>query len=122
MTTTDHIRKHILDGLGVRESGRLPDSYSLDSLKESEWFPEFEAKMRSCLIMGAFRYKRLSDPEKPQYDYVKDMRRRLDIYSSTGNRQMLVDIANESLIEYFNDNHPMSHLNDGDIGHAEVKR
>ena len=121
MTIAEHIRKHILDGLGVRDAGRLPDEYSFENLRESEWCPEFERRMRSCLIMGAFRYKRLKDPKKPQYDYVKDMLRRLMIYEATGNRQMLVDVANECLIEYHNDDHPKSNLNEGDVGHAEIK-
>ena len=51
---------------------------TLDELKKSEWSEEFETYMRNRLIMGAIRYGRIGDKNKPQYDRVKSMIKRLN--------------------------------------------
>jgi len=105
----------------MASSRKLEADYAIDVLRKTEWCPEFESKMRACLLMGAIRYGRLEDPNKPKYDYVDASLKRLAEYSRTGNRQLLVDVANFCLIEFHNDEHPLSHYDSSDAEHVPVK-
>jgi hypothetical protein len=87
-----------------------------------QWSPRFEQLMRNRLVMGAFRYGLLGDPNKPQYDRVKEIHRRIDKYVETGNLELLVDVANMALMEFEEGTRPKRHLNAVDDGeHAEAK-
>jgi hypothetical protein len=124
MNVTEHIREHLLSrfGLTSKEPRRLAGTYSIDSLRRTEWDSEFEKRMRGALLFGAIRYGRLDDSDKSKYRYVQDAIRRLKLYDETGNRHMLVDVANMCLLEFHNDDHPKSHLDDsGEYGHTETK-
>lgn len=105
-TVTQHIRNHLLESLGMGKAKPLP---SLESLKKTEWSPHFEKYMRNRLIMGAIRYGVLKSKGKPQYDRVSSIRQHLDLYMETGNAEHLVDIANLSLCEFEEPNHPKFH-------------
>lgn len=89
---------------------------TLDELKKSEWSEEFETYMRNRLIMGAIRYGRIGDKNKPQYDRVKSMIKRLNQYTESGNKEYLVDVANLCLLEFTESNHPNQHFKSIDDG------
>lgn len=89
-TVFEHIRGHLL-----RCIERLP---AMEDLEASEWSPEFERAMRDRMVQGAFRYGRMT-PGHRRYDRVRQMRERLDRYVETGDREMLVDLANFALLE-----------------------
>lgn len=95
-------------GLPEKESTLLP---SLDELKTTEWDAYFEQLMRNRLIMGAIRYGRMRAKGKPQYDRVQSMIKRLNNYHETGNKEILVDVANLCLMEFIECNHPNAHFN-----------
>ena len=117
MTVTDYLRKRLLKD--IAETDRKP-SYA--SLKKTEWSPEFERLMRNRLIMGAIRYGLLGSPNKPQYDRIEYMRRKLKEYKESGNLECLVDVANLALCEFVEGKHPKSHFNavDNTTNHANV--
>lgn len=73
---------------------------SLESLRETEWDPEFERLMRNRLIMGVFRYGLLKDKHTQGHLIVDAMLRVIEKYRKTGNLEFLVDLANYSLLEY----------------------
>jgi len=99
---------------------RLP---SLDELKHTEWSPKFEELMRNRLIMGAIRYGRLNAKGKPQYDRIASIFRRLSLYQETGNKEILVDIANICLCEFEECDHPNQHFYSGDSEeHIDLKQ
>ena len=104
-TVTEHIRAHLL-----RETPTIAE------LRESEWCHDFEELQRNRLIVGAFRYGRLGDPNKPQYDRCVAMTSRLGKYRETGNTEFLVDIANLAMLEFVEGTHPNKHFaaTDGD--------
>lgn len=71
-----------------------------EALKKSEWSSEFEGYMRRRLIMGAIRYGKINGRGKPKYDRTNTMRKKVDLYVNTGNKEVLVDIANYAMIEF----------------------
>lgn len=119
MTTTNYLRRRLLARAGATES--LTES-SLDKLKVTEWSPEFEQLMRNRLLIGAYRYGRLGDLNKPQYDRIKGIQMHLTLYQESGNTEHLVDIANIALCEFVEGDHPKKHFRSVDDGeHVERK-
>jgi len=121
-TVADKLRDRLLAGIEERLT-KNSFKYRLNELKASEWSPEFEQRMRDNLIMGAFRYGRLCELGKPQYDRVKGMQMHLTMYQEDGNTEHLVDIANIALCEFVEGDHPKKHFRAIDDGeHVEVKQ
>jgi hypothetical protein len=81
---------------------RLPD---LTTLRRTERNPEFEKLRLNRMIMGAFRYGRLGASDKPQWNRVADMIRRLQAYQQDGNAEHLVDVANLAQLEFTEGEH-----------------
>lgn len=70
--------------------------------------------------MGRFRYGRMDDSAKGDYDCVKSAIRRLKLYRLTGNIEHLVDVANLCLVEFVHGRHPNKHFEAVDDGeHVE---
>lgn len=106
-------------GLPENEEANQVSSY--EGLKESEWSEDFEKLMRNRLIIGALRYGRIGAANKPQYDRVSSMIKRLSKYQETGNKEFLVDVANICLLEFVECNHPNQHFHAIDDGeHTEI--
>lgn len=116
MKVTDYLRDRLLSESNFGN----PLKDSLEELRASEWSPEFERHMRDRLIVGAFRYGKLSAPNKPRYNHVEDIKVRLAAYQEDGNTEHLVDIANIALLEFVEGIHPKKHFRvaDDEI-HAE---
>jgi len=96
---------------------------TLEQLEKSQWSDEFEHKMRNRLLMGAFRYGILGDPEKPKYDNIPSIKRRVDTYVETGNTEHLIDAANICLVEFVEGEHSNKHFRAVDDGiHTSVKK
>jgi hypothetical protein len=89
---------------------------TFDELKETEWSKEFETYMRNRLIMGAMRYGKIGAKNKPKYDRVASMIKRLNNFTTTGNKEFLIDVANLCLLEFVECNHPNQHFNSIDDG------
>lgn len=112
---------------GLQETNRYQKKVNFDSLIKSEWDSEFEywfkrvvdyyqfgdsqvdtdtyfrsfvELMHNRLVMGAMRYGKLRDFERAHYDYMSGVIRYLGKYETTGNCELLVDVANYALIEY----------------------
>ena len=94
-------------GLPEKTTTIYPD---LDTLKKSEWSVHFEQLMRNRLIMGAMRYGGIHAKGKPKYDRVASINRRLKQYQSTGNKEILVDVANMCLLEFEECDHTNAHF------------
>lgn len=62
---------------------------SLESLRETEWCPEFEELMRNRMIMGAFRYNTVAESDYSGYDLVGEAKRRIDLYADSHNLEHL---------------------------------
>ncbi len=120
-TVTELLREYALEVAGVFGPARpMP---GLDSMRETEWCPEFERFMRNRLLMGPFRYGLMREPGKPRWDRVGDIVRRAEAYRETGNLELLVDIANAAMLEYVEGDHPNRHWRSEDDGmHAEEKQ
>lgn len=99
-TVTEHIRQHLLEQKGMIEAKRVPD---LESLRATEWCPEFEGLMRNRLVMGAFRYCPFAEHADNDYDYLTSMRKRLDAYERDKNLEHLVDVANMAMTRFRRD-------------------
>jgi len=92
------------------EKGVVLTTSDLPILKETEWSPKFEQMMRERLIQGAFRYGRLRDRRKPQWDRIARVVAEMAAYKEDGNLERLVDAANMLLLEFEESNHPKRHL------------
>ena len=112
-TITQHIRESLTQNCGINR-------FDLDQLKSSEWSDEFERLQRNRLIMGAFRYGRLGESGKPQFDRVKCALKHLCLYGQTGNLEHLIDVGNLAMVEFEEGLHPDRHFRSADDGfHAK---
>ena len=107
LTDHDFIRWHIYNSWGGTWSEdsedkpsppHLNDDYPV--LQKTEWDSKFEQLMRNRLIMGSFRYGRLANNHKHNYDFISYATKKLELYKETGNLECLVDIANLMLLEF----------------------
>jgi hypothetical protein len=58
------------------------------------------------MIIGAFRYGLLTNPDKWKFDLMGGLRKHLANYESTGNTESLVDAANYLMLEFIHPSHP----------------
>lgn len=109
MTVFEYLREHLLGNLGLpaQPIRRLPD---LDTLRETEWSPEFEQLCRNRLILGAFRYGRFEDPEKWKSDLIAGAKKKIAAYEDSGNLEHLVDLANYARLEFIRPSRPRAHF------------
>ena len=103
---------------GMPEIENKPDKQliTLEELKNTEWNVDFETLMRNRLIMGALRYGRIGAKNKPKYDRVSSMIKRLTKFQESGNKEFLVDVANLCLLEFVECHHPKQHFSSIDDG------
>ena len=119
MKVTDFLRDRLHNKLGIVDP---VNPQKIGNLKDSEWSFKFECLQRSRLIMGAIRYGPIGALNKPQWDRVPDMMRRLNEYMETGNLENLVDVANLCLLEFVEGKHPNRHFSPSDDGpHVKLK-
>ena len=95
---------------------------NLDDLTASEWDIEFERLMRNRLMMGAYRYGRIGEPGKPQFDRCEYIERKVAQYRETGNTECLVDISNLALVEFVEGIHPKKHFSSLDDHNQHAKK
>ncbi len=129
MCSREHFLKNLWRwkcGLPEEESDRpKKNNIDIEELRKTEWSPEFEKLMRNRLLMGALRYGVMghgSVPEnKPQYNRIESIRKRLKFFEESGNAEWLVDIANMALLMFEERQHPNFHFEAGDDGyHDEI--
>jgi hypothetical protein len=100
--------------------GRSQTNIDIAKLADTEWNAEFEQLMRKRLMMGAIRYGKLRDINKPQFARVESAIKRLRAYLSTLNKEYLVDAANLCMVEFVeNDNAHFESIDDGE--HVKIK-
>ena len=121
ITPHDAIRKHLSKRIrpdprpSLNEDPSKGERPPLDSLRNTEWIPEFEQYMRNRLIMGACRYETFEEKMKSnKYDCLGYVRRKCKEYEVTGNLECLVDAANLLMIEFGAPHHPNPHFTPGD--------
>jgi hypothetical protein len=69
----------------------MPD---IESLKKSEWDEEFETLRKNRMVMGAFRYGLIAKQNLDEYDWVQQIKDRVDRYAEDGNLEHLIDAGN----------------------------
>lgn len=79
-----------------------PDYYSL---WRTEKCPEFDRLMHTRRVMGALRYGAIDDENKPKYDRLASIEKRLAAFKEDRNAEHLVDIANLCLFEFLEGKH-----------------
>lgn len=86
-----------LAGAELPPAVRVPD---FETLRRTQWVPEFEQLMRNRLIMGAFRYGLIEKQDWTKHDLIAYTKNRISEYEKTDNLEMLVDAANLLLLEF----------------------
>lgn len=115
MKIFDYLRNRLLTRAGLVETIKPVAGVTIDDLYNSEWDSEFEQLMRNRLVMGALRYGKMRVEDKPVYDRISSMHKRLNLYSQTGNKEFLVDVANLCLLEFVECHHPNAHFCADDV-------
>lgn len=102
---------------------------TLEELQKTEWSEEFEKYMRIQLIVGGLRYGRLAhtkeaQAKKKKYDYIGELKKRADLYLSSGNKEYLVDVAACAMLEFVQEfNHPNPQfVHEDDVVHFEIPK
>lgn len=108
MNTHEILRQRIYARAGLNNANT--PVYDIEALRKSEWSEDFEAMMRNRLIIGAFRYGLIGDKTKKPWDRIAYIKTKLARYEQTGNLEALVDIANLSMLEFLEGNHPNKHF------------
>jgi len=107
-----------ITGIEKKKIRIMPD---IEELRKTEWSPVFEKLMRNRLLMGSFRYGCLHDVNKPKYNRVQKIKDKIELYERTGNLECLVDIANISLMEFEEGEHPLKHfMSTDDKDHSTI--
>ena len=125
MNTKEHFLQNLwrwaIGAPEVEESACQVIKYD-DAFWQTEWSTDFEKLMRNRLVMGAMRYGPMHSLNKPQYDRLKSIHKRIDQYEKTGNLEYLVDVANLALLEFEESGHPNKHFAaiDGEQDHVSV--
>lgn len=108
MRVSDLLREHLLEVSGYPHGHRrVPD---LPDLRVTEWCDEFDRLRRNRMVMGAHRYGLMCEARKWRTDRIVGLRSKLAFYSSTGNTEALVDIANYAMLEFMRPAHPTAHF------------
>lgn len=124
---------------GLPEKQQCNKSQRIDHefLKLSEWCVEFENYMRNRLLMGAYRYGKLTcsnnycnnnncnvskyNGTKKNYNRIDSIIKRAELYLQNGNDEHLVDIANLVMCEFIEGRHTNKHFESIDDGiHTEA--
>lgn len=90
MTITEHIRKRLLDCVGVIDI-KMTTKLSPQEIVDSEMDWEFLTEMSHGMLMGYFRYGKASDSK---INNLKEVYNRLKLYEETKNQEYLRDAAN----------------------------
>ena len=114
MTNTEWLRERLLRGVNTTAVGDKTES--LAELRKTEWCEEFEMLMRNRLLVGRFRYGKMADPEKGNFEIPENIILRVRAYQRTGNLEHLVDVANLALVEFRHSKHPKKHFSSADDG------
>lgn len=93
MTNCQYMRKRLMSRIALRVPSYI-------ELMASEVCPEFKRACMARKLFGAFRYGLLRASDKPRYDRVTDMIKRLERYRRDRNAEHLVDVANLAELEY----------------------
>lgn len=91
-----------LKNLWLWKCGKKEMNYEKEdnTLLQKQWSPDFEKARKNRLMMGCLRYGKLNDHNKPTYDRTESIKKRLEKYEKTKNKEYLVDIANMCMLEY----------------------
>ncbi len=92
MNVTDHIRARILSRAGIKVNDEtLKCSLSPDEILDEEMDWGFLSEMSYGIIMGYLRY---GPSSKSSISNLKEAKRRIQRYETTGNQECLRDAAN----------------------------
>lgn len=99
---------------------RIP---SLESLLETETFPEVDKLTNNRLILAAFRYGLMAEKSKEnKYDIIEKLEGKLNNYRRTGNKEYLLDLINYAKIEFRYPSKAGAYFNaEDDTDHANFK-
>jgi hypothetical protein len=120
MTNLEWLRERLLARVDDRPVGDKTET--LSELTNTEWSATFEALMRNRLLVGRFRYGRMDDDNKGDYDHIGSIKRRISVYEKTGNMELLVDVANLCLVEFIHCRHPHRHFAAQDDSEEHCKK
>jgi hypothetical protein len=92
----DWIRLHI-----ERELGLAPITLDeIDRNLRARRVPEFQAERDTRTRMGYIRYEQLGPKKGGTHNTPEAMRKLIDLYTSTKNREFLIDLANYCELEW----------------------
>lgn len=93
----------------------MPDYESqlalMKEILEYQFSEDFVRKMKARVFVGYHRYGQSKQYAiENKYDILETIKKRLEKYRETGNKEHLVDAANFIMIEYMYPQHPDAHF------------
>lgn len=110
---------------GVKYKGLIYDAPSLPKIiiEVKTLSSKFVISMLCRLVMGTFRYGSILKPSRLDYDMIGRLKEKLKLYEDTHNLELLFDIANYCLLEFFKrKDDPDYHLKELDNTHKRLDR
>lgn len=115
-------RSFFLKNLWLWKCGKPEINFEKEDMKElkkTQWSKKFEKLMRNRLLLGSFRYGKLSQKNKKNYDRIGYAIKVLKRYLLDKNKEYLVDAANLCLLEFEEGNGILKITDDSE--HVPVK-
>ena len=97
-------------------------SIELSKILETEYSEDFDKKRQDAMCMSFFKYGPVADNYKKFgcINAVGSLEKRLGKFKETGNKEMLVDVANFAMIEYMYSQHPDAHYQGTDCEFCKI--
>jgi hypothetical protein len=81
----------------------------LSEILKTEFSHDFVEKMKNSMVVSFHKYGPIDSAFPDRVDAVASLMDRLRLYTSTGNTEALMDVANFAMIEYMRPSHPDAH-------------
>ncbi len=110
----DRLRARLLANV---DDSRVGDkTETLEELVVSQTNPEFEEKRLQRMVIGRFRYAKVSEQASGEKSFknLESLEKRIQLFRETGNGEHLVDVANMCGIIYKLQQHPTWHFESTD--------
>lgn len=110
------LRQRVYASAGLFEVKPKYTKEEFEKLLNHQWSDRFELLMRNRLAMGMLRYGPFGEKNKPYFNMLDSIKKRIAKYKIDGNDEHLVDIANLALCEFLEGKHPLKHFKAQDEG------
>ena len=85
----------------------------MNGVLKTEYNEDFDQKRKNSMEVSYYKYGKASLNYPNNCDAIASLKKRLELYEKTGNKDYLVDIANFAMLEYTYPKHKNAHYKPG---------